>query len=237
MAYTYEYPAHYVTVDPVIFGAQSTRDTCDLKVLLIERGVAGQPFHGQWALPGGFVKPEESLDAAVARELQEETGVTGVFAEQLYTFGDPKRDPRGRVITVAYLALIDRGRCKLQAGTDAARAEWFDLDRLPPLAFDHAEILGKALARLRAKVHYEPIGFNLLPPLFTMAQLHALYEAVLDRTLDLPNFRRAITRLNVLREGGEETNVSHRPAKLFRFDEKAYGRMLRSGIHFDTGKL
>jgi 8-oxo-dGTP diphosphatase len=231
MAHTYEYPAHYVSVDPVVIGCTSTRDTCDVKMLLVER--REKPFQGKWALPGGFVKPAESLEAAAARELREETGITDAFLEQLYTFGQPRRDPRGRVITVAYMALIDRGGVQLRAGTDAARAEWFDLDALPPLAFDHAEIVARAIDRLRSKIRYEPIGFNLLPPTFTMAQLHALYEALLERELDLPNFRRAITRMDLLREAGQEKDVSHRPAKLLRFDEKAYSRLLKRGFSFD----
>ena len=233
MAYSYEYPAHYVTVDPVIFGSEFTGDTCDLRVLLIERADRGQPFHGKWALPGGFVDPKESLDAAAARELEEETGVTGAFLEQLYTFGAPDRDARGRVITVAYFALVNRSACTVRAGSDAARAEWFDIRELPELAFDHQAILDKAIARLRGKVRYEPIGFNLLPETFTLAQLHALYEAILDRPIDYSNFRRAILRMGLLKEAGEEKDVAHRPAKLFRFDDKAYARFVRRGFNFE----
>lgn len=233
MAFTYEYPAHYVTVDPVIFGSESTRDTCDLKVLLIERAGEGEPFFGHWALPGGFVDPKESLDDAATRELEEETGVTGAFLEQLYTFGARDRDPRGRVITVAYFALVNRAACKVRAGSDAARAEWFDVRELPALAFDHAAIVEKAVARLRGKVRYELIGFNLLPEVFTMAQLHALYEAILDRSIDIASFRRAITRMGLLGEAAEEKDVSHRPAKLFRFDDKAYARFVRRGFNFE----
>jgi 8-oxo-dGTP diphosphatase len=233
MAFTYQYPAHYVSVDTVIFGADSRRESCDLGILLVERGDPSQPFAGAWALPGGFVDPAESLDDAAKRELSEETGVESAFLEQLFTFGAPRRDPRGRVITVAYYALVNRVDCTLRAGSDAARAQWFELSRLPALAFDHAEIIAKAVARLRAKIRYEPIGFNLLPERFTLAQLHTLYESLLDRPIDLPNFRRAILRMGLLREGGEEKDVSHRPAKLFRFDEKRYAQLVRRGFNFE----
>src|SRR3954469_20009400 len=135
MSFTYEYPAHYVSVDPVIFGADSRRDSCDLRVLLIERGDPQQPFVGSWALPGGFVDPAESLDDAAARKLSEETGGASAFLEQLYTFGAPGRDLRGRVITVAYYALLNRAECTLRAGRDAARGQWFDVAELPALAF------------------------------------------------------------------------------------------------------
>jgi 8-oxo-dGTP diphosphatase len=217
----------------VIFGAESTRESCDLKILLVERAVPTEPFFGHWALPGGFVAPDESLDRAAARELEEETGVTGAYLEQLYTFGAPDRDPRGRVITVAYYALVNRSACTVRAGGDAARAEWFDVRELPPLAFDHKDIVEKAIARLRGKVRYEPVGFNLLPERFMFAQLHALYEAILDRPIDIANFRRAIMKMGLLREAGEERDVQHRPAKFFRFDDKAYARFVRRGFNFE----
>jgi len=232
MPYTYEYPAHYLTVDPVIFGARSTRDGCDLKILLIERGLTDQPFFGMWALPGGFVGPKESAEEAAARELEQETGVTDAYLEQLHIFSDPERDPRGRVVTIAFMGLVDRSACRLRAGTDAARAEWFDVKSLPPLAFDHADIVAVALERLRGKVRTEPFAFHLLPPTFTISELHTLCETVYGRPLDMPNFRRCLARMDVLREAGEETNVSHRPAKLYRFDEKAYARLLRRGQTF-----
>lgn len=231
MTFTYDYPAHYVSVDTVIFGADSQRHSTNLKILLIQRGTS--PFAGEWALPGGFVSPVESLDDAALRELNEETGITSAFLEQLYTFGAPDRDPRGRVITVAYYALVNCAGCKLRAGTDATWAAWFDITNLPPLVFDHTGIVTKALTRLRSKVRYEPIGFNLLPERFPLAQLHALYEAILDRPIDLPNFRRAIIRMQLLHEAGEEKDVSHRPAKLFRFDESRYEQLVRRGFNFE----
>jgi 8-oxo-dGTP diphosphatase len=237
MVYSYEYPAHYVTVDSVIFGVASvrgpTRDTYDLQILLIERGDPAQPFHGHWALPGGFVRPKEALEAAVARELEEETGVRSAFLDQLYTFGAPDRDPRGRVISVAYMALVHLPACALQAGTDAARARWCSAGKLPSLAFDHPKMVALALDRLRDTIRSKPMVFSLLPPKFTIAQVQAACEAVLGRQMDVANFRKALLRMEVLKEAGEETQVSHRPAKLFRFDEKAYARFVKKGGRFE----
>ena len=152
MAHTYEYERPGLTVDCVIFGLDLDEDS--LKVMLIERDL--EPFAGQWAIPGGFVRNGESLEQAALRELEEETGITGVFLEQLYTFGEPGRDPRGWVVSVAYYALVSPDSHKVAAATDARRAEWFAVDNLPPLAFDHAEILRVALARLRGKLTYAP---------------------------------------------------------------------------------
>jgi 8-oxo-dGTP diphosphatase len=236
MVYKYDYPAHYVTVDSVVFGVEAvrgpTRDSFDLKVLLIERGL--QPFRGKWALPGGFVKPDESLDAAVARELEEETGVTRAFLDQLYTFGAPDRDPRGRVISVAYMAAIHLAAATLRAGTDAARARWFKVAELPALAFDHPQMVELGIARLRDTIRSKPIAFSLLPPQFTISQVQAVYEAVLGRKMDVANFRKALLDMDLLKEVGEEREVSHRPAKLFRFDEKTYGRFVKRGERFDV---
>lgn len=234
MPFTYEFPAHYVSVDTVIFGADVKTDTSSLRVLLIERGDPDGPFWGTWALPGGFVEQGESLDAAATRELEEETGMTGAYLEQLYTFGEPQRDPRGRVITVAYFALLNLQKCKpVEGKSDAADARWFDVCDLPPLAFDHELIVAKALARLRAKVRYEPIGFNLMPEKFTIGQLRSLYEAILDRPIDGPNFRRSILRMKVLKTAGKERDTSHRPAQLFRFDEERYAQLVRRGFNFE----
>src|ERR1700752_709301 len=164
MPHTYEYPRAALTVDCVVFGL----DDEDLKVLLIQRALP--PFEGKWALPGGFVRVTERLEEAARRELEEETGLSHVFLEQLYTFGAVDRDPRERVVSVAYYALVKLSDHQAKAATDAANAEWFPLTKLPKLAFDHAEILQTALSRLQGKVRYQPIGFELLPEKFTLSQ-------------------------------------------------------------------
>ena len=227
MSYTYEYPRPSVTVDCVVFGI----DEGDLKVLLIQRQL--EPFAHGWALPGGFVLMEESLDDAAMRELREETGLHRVFLEQLYTFGDPRRDPRGRVITVAYYALVNLADHKLQAATDAENVGWFAASDLPTLAFDHAGIVEVARERLRGKVRYAPIGFELLPPKFTLTQLQRLYEIVLERELDKRNFRKKVLGMGLLEETDEvEKDVAHRAARLYRFDRRKYKKLTRQGFNF-----
>ena len=229
MSYTYRYPRPALTVDCVVFGYEASTS---LKVLLIRRNLP--PFMGDWALPGGFVQIEESVTAAAARELKEETGVADVFLEQLYTFGDLNRDPRERVVSVAYYALISLQRHRLRASTDASDAQWFDLSDLPSLGFDHAEILNCAINRLRGKIRYEPIGFELLPETFTLSQLQRLYEQILQKDLDKRNFRKKLLKMNVLIDTGEkETGVSHRAAHLYRFDMQKYQALRRSGDRFD----
>ena len=228
MAFKYEYARPALTVDCVVFGL----DEVDLKVLLIERDLP--PFEGKWALPGGFVRVEESLDDAALRELEEETGLKKVFLEQLYTVGDLKRDPRERVVTVAYYALVRLSSHKVQAATDARQALWFAIDDLPKLAFDHDKILKMAHERLRGKVRYQPIGFELLPQKFTLRQLQHLYEVVLDRELDKRNFRKKILGMEILEELDEvETDVAHRAARLYRFDKRAYKDMTKQGFNFE----
>lgn len=228
MPHTYEYPRAALTVDCVIFGF----DEGALKVLLIRRGIA--PFKGQWALPGGFVRVDEELDAAARRELEEEAGVKDVFLEQLYTFGTVGRDPRERVVSVAYYALVRQGATHLQADTDADEAAWFEAANPPPLAFDHARILDMALTRLRGKLRYEPVGFELLPPKFTLSQLQHLYEAVLGVELDKRNFRKKILSFELLTPLKETFSAGRqRPAQLFRFDAVRYERLKKKGFHFE----
>jgi 8-oxo-dGTP diphosphatase len=227
--YTYEHPRPSVTVDCVVFGF----DDGDLKVLLIRRDA--EPFRGKWALPGGFVKMEESLEDAARRELQEETGVGDrLYIEQLYTFGAPGRDPRGRVISVAYYALVKLTDYHVAGATDAADAAWFAINDLPSLAFDHAEIFDVALRRLKGKVRYEPIGFELLPSKFTLSQLQHLYEVVLETPLDKRNFRKKILGTELLIELDEiEQDVAHRAARLYKFDDRKYRQLVRRGFNFD----
>ncbi|MCA9020775.1 MAG: NUDIX hydrolase [Planctomycetaceae bacterium] len=228
MKYSYEYPRAALTVDCVVFGL----DEADLQVLLIQRDLP--PFEGDWALPGGFVRLEESLEEAARRELQEETGIENVFLEQLYTIGTVDRDPRERVVTVAYYALVNLSDHRIQAATDARNAAWFAVDDVPALAFDHPEILEMAHERLRGKVRYQPIGFELLPPKFTLRQIQHLYEVILDRPLDKRNFRKKILSMGILIELDEvETDVAHRAARLYKFDHRKYKRLTKQGFHFE----
>lgn len=228
MPHTYEFPRAALTVDCVIFGFEGG----DLQILLIRRGLA--PFKDHWALPGGFVRLDETLDEAARRELNEETGLHAVFLEQLYTFGAVKRDPRERVVSVAYYALTKPADHTTAASTDAAEAQWFPVSEVPALAFDHAEILDAALTRLRGKLTYEPIGFELLPPKFTLTQLQRLYEAVLGTPLDKRNFRKKVLSYDLLIPLKEtQREGAHRPAQLFRFDPVRYERLKKKGFLFE----
>jgi 8-oxo-dGTP diphosphatase len=207
-------------------------DDEDLKVLLIQRGL--EPFQGRWALPGGFVHMNESLEDAARRELQEETGLERVYLEQLYTFGDVERDPRGRVVSVAYYALVKLNDHRVRAATDAREAGWFPVWDTPSLAFDHDRILQAALARLKGKVRYQPIGFELLPAKFTLSQLQRVYEKILERELDKRNFRKKILSMEFLVELDEvEQDVAHRAARLYRFDRKKYQQLEKDGFNFE----
>lgn len=226
-----------ITVDAVVFRVADGRSTptdapASLEVLLVERG--REPFHGLWALPGGFVRADESLEEAARRELEEETGLPQPYLEQLYTFGEPDRDPRGRVLSVAYFALVPASEGAVHGGSDAARAAWHPASALPdPLAFDHARILEVALKRLRAKVRYSPVGFELLPESFTLTDLQRLYEAILGRTLDKRNFRRKILRTGIVEATGEsQRGVAHRAARFYRFARGRYAELVASGFEF-----
>jgi 8-oxo-dGTP diphosphatase len=214
----------WVTVDVVIFTIRKDgRGEQCLQVLLVKR--KSWPYAEHWAIPGGFVRPNETLEHAAARELYEETGVHDVYLEQLYTFGQPDRDPRARVITIAYYALVRSTDLTLAAGSDTSDVCWFPVARLPEqIAFDHATILHKAVCRLRSKVEYTPMAFQFLPPMFTMAQLRHVYEVILERKLDPGNFIH-----KALASGGvEPTNQvlsgnRHRPPRLYRFTGVAQG--------------
>jgi 8-oxo-dGTP diphosphatase len=213
-----DYPRPSVTVDLVIFTIAEN----DLKVLLIRRG--GEPFKGRWALPGGFVEIDESLEDAAARELEEEVGVRNVYLEQLYTFGDPDRDPRGRVISVAYFALVDAEHQKIAAASDAADAAWHSVFKPPALAFDHGKILDYAVWRLRNKIEWTTVGYELLPRKFTLSELQRVYEIILQKPVDKRNFRKKILAQGEIRELNEtRADVAHRPAKLYSFKKRAGG--------------
>ncbi len=227
--YVYPYARPALTVDCVVFGLDETHT---LKVLLIQRKLP--PFQGEWALPGGFVRWEESLENAARRELQEETSLTEVFLEQLYTFGNLGRDPRERVVTVAYYALVNLRDHKVRAATDAAQAQWVSVNELPDLAFDHDQILALALTRLRSKIRCEPIGFELLPQKFTFFQLQKLYETVLAQELDKRNFRKKFLKMELLQELDEfDDSAPYRPPRLYQFDEAKYRELTQKGANFE----
>ncbi len=214
--YTYPHPRPALTVDVVIFTLRENR----LHVLLIQR--ADEPFAGMWALPGGFVRMEESLEDAALRELQEETGLQQAYLEQLYTYGELERDPRGRVVTVTYFALIPADApIRAEGGSDASQAGWFPIDELPRLAFDHAEIANYALRRLRYKLEYSAVGFELLPESFTLSEIQRTYEMILGETLDKRNFRRRILEAGIIEATPHMRSGEGRPARLYRYREDA----------------
>ncbi len=225
--YQYEYPHPAVTVDSVVFGL----DNEELKILLIRRKLG--PFKGVWALPGGFVQMDESLDDAAQRELMEETGVEKLYLEQLATFGKPDRDPRERVITVAYVAIVNLFDHTVKADSDAEEAGWFPVEDPPELAFDHIKILAAALNRLQGKIRYQPLVFEFLPEKFTLSQVQKLYETVLCRPLDKRNFRKKIQGTGMVIPLDEyEMDVSHRAARFYYFDRKAWEEKSGEGFHF-----
>ena len=216
---------HVVAVNVVLFTIQDG----SLKVLLVKR--EQPPFRGLWSLPGGFVRREESVDEAALRELQEATGITTVYLEQLYTFGDLDRDPRGRVIAVSYYAVVNWEQFQVKARARPTTARWFPVTRLPTLAFDHRRIVGSALERLRNKVNYTSVAFQLLPKTFTLSELQRAYEVILAQRLDKRNFRKKMLQLGILKETGEQRlEGRQRPARLYAFTETRVIKLQEKGI-------
>jgi 8-oxo-dGTP diphosphatase len=218
------------SVDNVIFGF----DGSELKVLLIQRGAA--PFKGKWALPGDLVYPNENLDTAAERVLEQLTGLRGVYLEQVKAFGAVNRHPLGRVITIAYYSLIKISDFAVTPASFAQSARWHAVSEVEELAFDHNEILKTCLKRLKHKVRTEPVGFELLPPKFTLTELQQLYDAILNlpKKLDKRNFRKKILSMNLLVELPElQEGVAHRPAKLYQFDREKYEQFVSEGFSFD----
>ncbi len=226
--YRYEYPRPAVTTDCVIFGF----DEGELKVLMIERSI--EPFIGKWALPGGFVGEEETAEECAKRILQKETCLENIYMEQLYSFSDIKRDPRFRVISIAYYALVKLSDYNAQAGTDTTNIKWFSISDIPDLAFDHANILEVAKERLKGKIKYQPIGFELLPEKFTLPDLLHLYETVLLTKLDDRNFRKKILSYGLLSDTGEkQRGARNRAPKLYCFDKQRYKELTKTGFYFE----
>jgi len=210
--FSYPYPHPAVTTDVVVFTIRDGR----LSILLVKR--ANAPYQGSWALPGGFLDIDEDLDDCAARELQEETGISGLFLEQLYTFGTTNRDPRERVISVTYYALVPQDALATpHAASDASEVGWHHVETLPTLAFDHAEIVAMAHQRLVAKLDYSTIALQFMPETFTLSNLQCVYEALLNQALDKRNFRKRILSLDLIEETGRQRRTGkHRPAREYR---------------------
>ncbi|MCE3227036.1 MAG: hydrolase [Bacteroidetes bacterium] len=224
-----EYPRIDITVDAVVFGYKPDEG---ISVLLIKR--KKDPFKGTWAIPGGFVEVDESLEHAVSRELKEETGIEVNYLEQLYTFGEPKRDPRKRIVSVAYYALVKPDIYEVHAADDAEGAEWFNIEKLPKLAFDHKYILEMAIFRLRNKISYEPVGFELLDKHFPFSELHKLYETLYGKEIDRRNFKKKFLSLGILKELKEKNSGGKgRPGLLYQFDKDKYFQLKKKGIVFE----
>lgn len=220
--FTSKFEKSMITVDIVVFAVEEKT----LKALLIKRKY--DPFRGFWALPGGFVRKSEELMSSARRELKEETGISGIYLEQLYTVGDVGRDPRGRVVTVAYFALAPKYSVKLRASYDALEAKMFPIDALPKLAFDHKKILDYALVRLQNKIQYTNVAWSLLPEKFTLREIQEVYEIIWKRRIDKRNFRKKILSLGLLKSlPGIRRGLRQRPAKLYSFKTKKYVELRR----------
>lgn len=219
-----------VAVDAVVFGYTSKEG---LSVLLIKRNI--DPFKNNWALPGGLVGNDESLEDAVQRELKEETGISINYLEQLYSFGKPGRDPRNRVISITYYGLVKPEAFEIHAATDAAEAAWFNIKKIPSLAFDHDSIIIAAHERLKSKILYQPVGFELLEEKFPFSELEKLYMAVLDRDIDRRNFKKKVIKFGFLEETAEKQVLegAGRPGNLFSFNKDKYFQLQEEGINFE----
>lgn len=226
--YCYKYPRPAVTTDCVVFGF----DGSGLSVLLVERG--REPFKGEWAFPGGFLKMDETAEEGAARELHEETGVKDIFIEQLQAFSKVDRDPRERVVTIAFYALVRQSDYHVIGGDDAAKAQWFPMSDVPTLAFDHDRILRVAEEHLRMKIHFEPIGFHLLDEKFTMQQLQCIYESILGVHFDRRNFRKKMLALGYINQLDERVKgTAYRQPLLYSFDERRYNEVKKTGIRLE----
>lgn len=227
--YCYKYPHPAVTTDCVIFGYDIQEG---LSVLLVRRGEQSDAYPNCWAFPGGFMHMDEDADSGAKRELVEETSLSAEHIEQFGCFTDVNRDPRERVITIAYLAIV--GKCEVAGGDDAKEARWFSISDVPALAFDHDHILRVALSRLKEKIHFEPIGFELLPDVFTMPQLQDLYESILEVKFDRRNFASKMLKLGMLEEVGERPEgVGTRIPIKYRFNKKSYNEMKSKGFRLE----
>ena len=224
LKYCYKYPHPSVTTDCVIFGFDGTK----LRVLLIERGI--EPFKGKWALPGGFLRMDEDAETGALRERKEETGLDAAYIKQFHTFTTPNRDPRERVITIAYYALVRLQ--EVTGGDDAARAEWYALDKVPALAFDHDQILRMASYELKRQIHFEPVGFELLPKQFTIKELQSLYESILDVTFDRRNFYKKMQHLELLKQVDRGESKPRQPF-LFEFNAEKYAELKHKGFRLE----
>lgn len=235
--YCYEYPKADHTVDAVVFSVESGEGglAAALEVLLIRRKAA--PYRGAWALPGGFIGMKEDLGDAIRRELEEETGLRLNFLEQLYTFGTPGRDPRGRVISTAFMALVDKNEQRAVAGSDAADFRWTPVATVLsgdlPVAFDHRDIVTMGVRRLRSKLPWQPVGIELLPEEFSLTMLQRVYEVILDRRLDKRNFRKKVMTFGVLTPTRRLTAGRFRPVQMYRFDRAAYHALNARGVDFE----
>lgn len=223
LKYHYKYPHPSVTTDCVVFGYDGLR----LNVLLIERGA--DPFKGHWAFPGGFLNIDESAQQGAKRELFEETGLRDAYIRQFHTFSAVNRDPRERVISIAYYALVRISEVK--GGDDAAKAQWFPLDSVPPLAFDHDMMLRMAIKELRRQIHFEPIGLELLPEKFTMTQYRHLYEAILNKKCNHSHFSTEMLKTGLLTQLNETKAANNKVTSLYRFNREKYNQMTKNGFH------